>query len=276
MSGFDTSAPALPAMGRVRPELEQIQHDHRSLMVEEARVNQLAWTLGLITAGLAVAAMFAILIMLTRQSHNYALAVALVLTPVLFGIPSMVLVRTRQMSLYRKYHSRMLLATMQLQEVAVTDELTGLYNRRHFYNSLHDFVQQASQDKRQASIILLDLDGLKIVNDNHGHMIGDAVIARFAEIIQELTRETDIAARLGGDEFAVIMPDTDKRGAFALARRLWLELEEKPLYEKDDISLKMNVSVGVSGYPWGGETPDELLQWADTDLYANKVSRKVR
>ena len=275
MSSVDTTA-ALASIRHMRPELQQIQHDHHSLMVEESRVNRLAWRLGLTTAGLGLLAMSAVLLMLTTQSHAYPLAVALVLTPVLFGIPSMLFVRMRQIGLYRRYHSRMLLSTMRLQEVAVTDELTGLYNRRHFYDCLQELLRDDGPGKRQVSIILLDLDGLKGVNDNYGHVVGDAVIGKFAELLQQLIREADMAARLGGDEFGVVMPETDKRGAFALAKRLWLELEEKPLYEKDGVSLKMNVSVGVAGYPWGGETPDELLQWADTDLYANKVSRKVQ
>lgn len=275
MSSVDTTA-ALASVRHMRPELQQIQHDHHSLMVEESRVNRLAWTLGLTTAGLGVLAMSAVLLMLTAQSQAYLLAVAFVLTPVLFGIPSMLFIRMQQIGVYRRYHSRMLLSTMRLQEVAVTDELTGLYNRRHFYDCLQDLVREGNPSKRQVSIILLDLDGLKGVNDNYGHMVGDAVIGKFAELLQQIIREADIAARLGGDEFGVVMPDTDKRGAFALAKRLWLELEETPLYEKDGVSLKMNVSVGVAGYPWGGETPDEMLHWADTDLYANKVSRKVQ
>ncbi|HEU4759661.1 MAG TPA: diguanylate cyclase, partial [Dehalococcoidia bacterium] len=77
------------------------------------------------------------------------------------------------------------------------------------------------------------------------------------------------------DEFGVIMPDTDKRGAFSLAQRLWAELEERPMYEGDGKLVMVNVSIGVSGFPWGGEDVDEMLHWADADMYANKISRRL-
>ena len=71
------------------------------------------------------------------------------------------------------------------------------------------------------------------------------------------------------------MPDTDKRGAFSLARRLWQALQERPIYQEKDVSFHLNISIGVSGYPWGGDDVDQMVHWADTDMYANKVSRKL-
>jgi diguanylate cyclase (GGDEF)-like protein len=123
--------------------------------------------------------------------------------------------------------------------------------------------------------MMMDLDGLKAINDEYGHAVGDVVLAKLAKIIGKHTRGSDLAARLGGDEFGVVMPGTDKRGAFALARRLWEGLEQTPMYEKDGRDTMVTVSIGVSGYPWGGEDLEELLQWADADMYANKVSRKL-
>jgi diguanylate cyclase (GGDEF)-like protein len=101
------------------------------------------------------------------------------------------------------------------------------------------------------------------------------MIASLAKVIEKHIRTADVPARLGGDEFAILMPDTDKRGAFGLAQRLWAELEETPMYEHDGMRLLMNVSIGVSGYPWGGEDVDEMMHWADSDMYANKVSRRL-
>src|SRR5438093_10588871 len=121
----------------------------------------------------------------------------------------------------------------------------------------------------------MDLERLEGINDEFGHGVGDIVITNLAAIISKHIRGTDVAARLGGDEFGVIMPATDKRGAFALARRLWEELEQTPMYERADRYLMVTVSIGLSGYPWGGEDLDELMQWADADMYANKVSRKL-
>jgi diguanylate cyclase (GGDEF)-like protein len=88
------------------------------------------------------------------------------------------------------------------------------------------------------------------------------------------TRTSDIPARLGGDEFGVIMPETDKDGAFAVANRIQRALEVNPVYEQDGDSLRMSVSLGVSGFPWGGDSVDEIVQWADTHMYAAKTSHR--
>jgi diguanylate cyclase (GGDEF)-like protein len=121
----------------------------------------------------------------------------------------------------------------------------------------------------------MDLDGLKLINDEYGHAIGDEILTSLGKAMARHTRTQDVAARLGGDEFGIVMPGTDKRGAFALARRLWEDLERTPMYRDGETSIMVTVSVGIAGYPWGGEEVEELIQWADADMYANKVSRKL-
>ncbi|HXG35630.1 MAG TPA: GGDEF domain-containing protein, partial [Dehalococcoidia bacterium] len=151
-----------------------------------------------------------------------------------------------------------------------------IYNRRYFYDSLAAMLQSARNSKGVFSVILLDLDGLKAINDNYGHLVGDSIITGFAALLSQTVRDSDIVARLGGDEFGIIMPHSDKQGAFALSKRLWEELERRPVYQKDDLVINVSVSIGVSGYPWGGETVEAILQWADRDMYANKVAHKFR
>jgi diguanylate cyclase (GGDEF)-like protein len=124
------------------------------------------------------------------------------------------------------------------------------------------------------AILVLDVDHLKGVNDAYGHKVGDVVLVNLAKLLVKCTRTNDIPARLGGDEFGVIMPETDKDGAFAVANRLQRALEVTPVYEQDGDSLKASVSLGVSGFPWGGDSVDEVVQWADTHVYAAKNSRK--
>jgi diguanylate cyclase (GGDEF)-like protein len=153
--------------------------------------------------------------------------------------------------------------------------LTGLHNRRHFYDVAQAELPKAVDNKEPLSILLLDLDGLKRINDEYGHGVGDVVLANLGNVIGHLIRGSDVAARLGGDEFGIIMPSTDKRGAFALARRLWEELERAPMYQGGNTQLMVTVSIGVAGFPWGGESVEEMLQWADADMYANKVSRRL-
>ncbi|MEK7248447.1 MAG: GGDEF domain-containing protein, partial [Chloroflexota bacterium] len=162
-----------------------------------------------------------------------------------------------------------------LQEMVYRDELTGLYNRRHFYDVARMEVEKARVSRQPLAVVLMDLDGLKLINDEYGHRVGDEVLAGLGRVIATHTRGNDVPARLGGDEFGIVMPSTDKRGAFALARRLWASLESSPMYESGETSLYVTVSIGLAGYPWGGESVEEMIQWADADMYANKVSRKV-
>jgi two-component system cell cycle response regulator len=136
-------------------------------------------------------------------------------------------------------------------------------------------VEKARVSRQPLAIMLLDLDGLKKINDEYGHSAGDTVLAGLGRMMASHTRSCDIPCRLGGDEFGIVMPGTDKRGAFALARRLWEALESQPMYEDGATSLLVTVSIGLAGYPWGGETVEEMIHWADADMYANKVSRKL-
>src|SRR3989304_5496848 len=137
--------------------------------------------------------------------------------------------------------------------MALKDGLTQLYNRRHFYELLQSELERARGSRAPLALMVLDVDGLKGINDEDGHQVGDAVIANLGKIIARHPRNTGVAARLGGDEFGVIMPDTDKRGAFGVAQRLWQDLERTPMFEDNGHSIIVNVSIGVSGFPWGGE-----------------------
>jgi len=177
--------------------------------------------------------------------------------------------------LLRRYQAHLMLRAIELEKMASHDGLTELYNRRYFYERFQEGLARARASRQTLALIVLDIDGLKKINDEYGHAVGDVMIANLAKVIDKHIRTSDVPARLGGDEFAILMPDTDKRGAFALAQRLWQELEEQPMYEHDGMRLMLNVSIGVSGFPWGGEDVDEMMHWADSDMYANKVSRRL-
>jgi diguanylate cyclase (GGDEF)-like protein len=180
-----------------------------------------------------------------------------------------------QVTVLNRHEAQLLIRVSELKEMAARDEMTGLYNRRHFYEVAEAEMERAQTRRDTLSILLLDLDGLKTINDEYGHGVGDVVITSLAGVIARHIRGSDVAARLGGDEFGIIMPGTDKRGAFALARRLWEEMERTPMYQDDSTELQVTVSIGVAGYPWGGDTLEEMLHWADADMYANKASRRL-
>lgn len=242
--------------------------------MHEHGINVVAWAGGAAVAIFTVAMVTALLAN-ASASWQYPAVVTLGAVPLAYAIFSNVVVRQAQVSILQRFQSQLVVKVAELEEMASRDELTGLHNRRHFYQVVQNELGKARATREPLALMMMDLDGLKAINDEYGHGVGDIVLANLAKIIAKHTRGSDLAARLGGDEFGVVMPGTDKRGAFALARRLWEGLEQTPMYEKDGRDTMVTVSIGVSGYPWGGEDLEELLQWADADMYANKVSRKL-
>lgn len=147
-------------------------------------------------------------------------------------------------------------------EIANRDPATGLGNRRAWLHTLHVEAGRARRTQRPITIVVLDIDGLKQVNDAHGHAAGDALIARAASALASSRRATDVVCRLGGDEFGVAAPDTDQEAAEALAERLRAGL------------LKHDVNVSM-GWATSAELGiDDLWQRADAAMYAEKRSRR--
>jgi diguanylate cyclase (GGDEF)-like protein len=164
----------------------------------------------------------------------------------------------------------------ELRQVATHDELTQLFSRRHFFERLDKELQAARRSKRSLGLLILDVDSLKLINDTYGHNVGDAVLANLGKLLANRVRAEDTPARIGGDEFAVLMPNTNKRRASAVAARLEKAVQTKPIYKSDGVELTLTVSCGVAGYPWSGEDVTEVLQWADANMYRVKAMRKGR
>jgi diguanylate cyclase (GGDEF)-like protein len=252
----------------VRPEAE--------LEAEENNITRIAWSGGIaVTVVTAVVLGVAVATAGGGLGWHVALYAALAGVPFSYAIFSNVIMRRMEVAVFARYRNQLLSQIEDLSEMVYRDELTGLYNRRHFYEVARVEIEKSKISKRPLAIVLMDLDGLKRINDEHGHNVGDVVIANLGRVIAAHTRLDDVPARLGGDEFGIVMPGTDKRGAFSLARRLWMDLEQIPMYESNGMALTVTVSIGLAGYPWGGETVEEMIQWADADMYANKVSRNV-
>ena len=171
-----------------------------------------------------------------------------------------------------------------LEKMAIVDPLTQLYNHAYFHDSLDREVRRASRQDRSFSVVLLDLDGFKAINDSFGHKTGDEVLHRFAESLRgrnrRLTdlafrlRENDVAARYGGDEFAVILPDTPKIGAAVLAERLRVQFETLSLHDSQPVQLTL--SLGICGFPDDAADRDGLIEAADMALHAAKSGGKNR
>ncbi len=149
------------------------------------------------------------------------------------------------------------------------DPLTDIYNRRYFMEAGEEEIKRAHRYQDPLSVLMLDIDHFKEVNDTYGHAAGDAVLEHLASLLKENLREVDIPARLGGEEFGIIMPSTDIEAAGQAAERIREIIEENPtVFEGEEISV--TVSAGVAFYREHIEDMDELLQEADRALYAAK------
>jgi diguanylate cyclase (GGDEF)-like protein len=168
-------------------------------------------------------------------------------------------------------------AFLATERNAVTDRLTGLYNRHFFDTSMRREVKRASRYGLTFSLVLLDLDNFKEVNDHHGHQVGDAALRECSEIIRESVREIDVACRYGGEEFAIILPETERAGAFIVSERIRSDVEQlfrsKPIR---NFKLDLSLSGGVAIFPIDTESEEELLTMADQALYRSKHDGKNR
>ncbi|TMJ08824.1 MAG: sensor domain-containing diguanylate cyclase [Bacillati bacterium ANGP1] len=156
----------------------------------------------------------------------------------------------------------------QLKELAATDSLTGLANRRAFLDRLQAEIQRGRRAKSEFCVALLDLDRFKAVNDIHGHAVGDQVLIRVAETLSQAVRQSDLAARFGGDEFILLLPESSRAQAMEMLDRLRTVVI--PLPDRAGRGVRTTFSWGIAAWPRDGEEPDQLLQVADLRLYAMK------
>jgi diguanylate cyclase (GGDEF)-like protein len=163
----------------------------------------------------------------------------------------------------------------EAQRLSVTDGLTGLGNYRSFQQTLAREVDRAARFHRPLSLLMLDLDHFKQVNDAHGHQVGDAVLVQVADRIREEVREVDVVARYGGEEFVVVLPETGLDGAQHLADRICESIRARPLRTGAG-DLAVTVSIGVAVYPDHGDTPASLVRAADLALYVAKGDGRDR
>jgi diguanylate cyclase (GGDEF)-like protein len=165
-------------------------------------------------------------------------------------------------------------ALQKAEALSVTDDLTRLYNSRYLNQALRRETKRALRNGRPLSLLFLDLDGFKTVNDNHGHLAGSQALAETAAIIRGCARETDIVARFGGDEFSLILPDTGREGAFSVATRIRDRVGAAQFLASDGLSLHLTVSIGVATLPDSAGSAEELLRAADAAMYRVKASGK--
>ena len=159
------------------------------------------------------------------------------------------------------------LRVQRAEALSVTDDLTQLYNWRYMQQVLRRETKRALRGNRPLSLLFVDLDGFKSINDSHGHLFGSRALVESASVIRASARETDIVARFGGDEFALVLPDTASDGAVSVGERIRDRLAAHRFLEGDGLSIALTASVGVATLPDVAATAEELIQAADEAMY---------
>jgi len=159
----------------------------------------------------------------------------------------------------------------ELERLSVTDDLTGLYNRRYLMEALANELRRSRRLDHPCALLMADVDHFKEYNDAYGHLAGDEALARVATILRETTRDVDCAARYGGEEFVVLLPETKAAGAIETAQRIRTRLATDEL-----VGGKLSVSIGVAQFPEDGDAPEALLAGADAALYRAKREGRDR
>ena len=164
----------------------------------------------------------------------------------------------------------------RVSEMATMDELTGLYNRRRFQERLKIETERARRYGRDLSLLMLDIDHFKLVNDTYGHRAGDAVLADLATLMRDATRETDQVARYGGEEFVILMPETPELAAVAIAERIRETVAEHTTVA-GEVSIRFTVSAGVATLVHGeGQAGEDIVRRGDEAMYQAKRSGRNR
>ena len=160
------------------------------------------------------------------------------------------------------------------EALSVTDDLTQLYNSRYLSQVLRRETKRASRSGRPLSLLFIDLDGFKAINDTHGHLYGSRALVEAAALIRRSARETDVVARFGGDEFALILPDTGSEGAAAVGERIRDRIDAHRFLQGDGLDIHLTVSVGVATLPDVAASAEGLIQAADEAMYHVKEHGK--
>jgi diguanylate cyclase (GGDEF)-like protein len=159
----------------------------------------------------------------------------------------------------------------ELHKLSITDGLTGLLNRKHILELLDREISRSRRYGHPVSVLMLDIDHFKNVNDTYGHQTGDAVMRRLADCLCETVRENDLVGRYGGEEFLILLPDSNARNSAQTAQRIRKMVQDLEI-ETSNENVSVTVSIGVSSYPQYGQDANAVICAADAALYQAKSS----
>jgi len=161
-------------------------------------------------------------------------------------------------------------AVRRIQELSITDDCTGLYNARHLFTVIADELHRSARFGYEFTLLFLDLDHFKRVNDQFGHIVGSKLLAQVGKCLRESLRLVDSAFRYGGDEFAVLLPQTSREAGLRVARRISRLFHNRRWLPEEGCEVDLRASIGIASYPADGTTPQVIVQHADDMMYAVK------
>lgn len=183
-------------------------------------------------------------------------------------------VATAQVFLFRYYERSRREAYEQLQKTSITDPLTGIFNRLHLDNTLKLLLTVSTGNVQPTSVLLLDIDHLKRINDQYGHIVGDKALVAIASLMKKITRPNDLVGRWGGEEFLIICPNTGSEKATTIADRIVESLNSQPLLS--DIHITVSIGIATASGKNEKDTVERLMQTADKRLYQAKAEGRNR
>lgn len=164
----------------------------------------------------------------------------------------------------------------QLEQLATTDALTGVYNHRMFVRILNNEIARVRRHGGSVALLMLDIDHFKKINDNYGHLVGDRVLQRVAAVLKDSVRRENSICRYGGEEFAIVIPQFGAESAAEVAERLREIVGQNPVGTGTGQEIRVTVSVGIAAFPENGNSPDDVTRAADAALYAAKQGGRNR
>ncbi|WP_291315057.1 sensor domain-containing diguanylate cyclase [Desulfuromonas sp.] len=162
----------------------------------------------------------------------------------------------------------------KISDLAVTDDLTGLFNARHFHSLLEYEIERSARVGSDLSLVFFDLDHFKTVNDTYGHRSGSKLLAEIGDLLKGSIRRVDRAARYGGDEFVLILPATPKQGAFEVATKLRRKIRTLEFLTEDGSPVEVTASFGIASFPEDAGGKEDLIRLADQAMYEAKQSSR--
>jgi len=159
-----------------------------------------------------------------------------------------------------------------IKDLTIIDDVTGLYNSRHLHTLLEAEISRSRREESNFSIIFLDLDFFKHVNDDHDHLVGSRLLREVGQLLKQSLRSIDWAIRYGGDEFILLLPGSNKDDSMRVARRLKEYLNENVFFRKEKLNISITASFGVATFPDDAKDKENLLRLADMAMYEVKKS----